>query len=118
MATVFLIVLSAILALFLAFLGINKLADTKIAVERAAQVGVSLRLNRAIGVLESLAAVGLIVGAAGITAVGAAAAAGVVLLMIGAAITHVRVGHGPALIIPAGVTAVLAVAILALAVTS
>jgi hypothetical protein len=56
---------------------------------------------KGIGALELLAAVGLLVGLA-VWPLGVAAGAGLVLLMIGAVITHLRVGDkiaqfGPAL---------------------
>jgi hypothetical protein len=95
------IILSVILALAFGAAGAQKVAGAKMARETAVHLGVPWSRYRGIGVLELLAAIGLLVGLA-VWPLNVAAAAGLVLLMIGAVIFHLRVGDkinvfGPAL---------------------
>jgi uncharacterized membrane protein YphA (DoxX/SURF4 family) len=95
------IVLAILLSLAYAAAGIQKLAGSKMARENADHLRISFPRYRLIGVPEVLAVVGLLVGLA-VWPLGVAAAAGLVILMAGAVITHLRVGDkiaqfGPAL---------------------
>lgn len=85
--------------------------------ERAAHVGFSAAAYRRIGILEVLAALGLLVGLV-LPGVGIAAASGLMLLMIGAVGVHLRNGDGVRRVAPAAVLAVLAAAYLAAAVVA
>jgi uncharacterized membrane protein YphA (DoxX/SURF4 family) len=105
------IILAVLLALGFAASGVQKLTRAKMMVEGASHIGVPYSLYMVIGVLEVLAAVGLIVGL-WVAALGIAAGIGIVLLMIGALIFHIRAGDkiaqfGPALLL--GVLAVVEV---------
>lgn len=95
------IILAVLLALAFAGSGLQKLTSAKMMVEGAAHLGIPYSRYRVIGVLEILAAIGLIVGL-WVAALGIAAAVGLVLLMAGALVFHLRAGDkigqfGPAL---------------------
>jgi uncharacterized membrane protein YphA (DoxX/SURF4 family) len=95
------IILSVILALAFGAAGAQKVAGAKMARDTAGHLGVEWNRYRGIGVLELLAAAGLLVGLA-FWPLNVAAAAGLVVLMIGAVVFHVRVGDkikvfGPAI---------------------
>jgi uncharacterized membrane protein YphA (DoxX/SURF4 family) len=95
------IVLAILLSLAYAASGIQKLAGTKMMREGADHLNIPFPRYRLIGVLELLAVVGLLVGLA-VWPLGVAAAAGLVLLMAGALVFHLRAGDkiaqfGPAL---------------------
>lgn len=88
-------------------LGLAKVAGAPGMLARAAHVGFSSAAYKRIGALELLAALGLLLGLVQAW-VGLAAAVGLVLLMAGAGVTHLRNGDGPREIAPAVVmTAVL-----------
>jgi len=83
-------ILSVLLALAFAQVGISKVstaADKMMA--ELGRLGLSIRLIRLIGVLEILGAAGLVIGL-WIGPLGIAAAVGLVLLMIGAVIYHIK----------------------------
>jgi hypothetical protein len=96
-------VLSILLAIsYLGSGGMKVLGQAKI-IEGLDKLGVSRNLSRVIGALELAAAAGLLLGLV-IGWLGAAAAIGLVLLMAGAIVFHVRAGdyadpklRGPAL---------------------
>jgi uncharacterized membrane protein YphA (DoxX/SURF4 family) len=95
------VVLAILLALSFAAAGGPKVAGAKSAMGHADHLHVPHNAYRGIGALELLAVIGLLVGLA-VWPLGVAAGVGLVLLMIGAAITHIRVGDkiaqfGPAL---------------------
>jgi uncharacterized membrane protein YphA (DoxX/SURF4 family) len=95
------LILAILLALAFGAAGAQKLASAKMASDSADHLGIPLSRYRLIGVPELLGAIGLLVGLA-VWPLGVAAAAGLVLLMIGAVVTHIRVGDkiaafGPAL---------------------
>jgi hypothetical protein len=83
------IALSVILAVVFIATAVPKLTGQAQMRERMAHLGVSEGLTRVIGVLELVGAAGLVVGLYWAPA-GIAAAVGLVLLMIGAAIYHLR----------------------------
>ena len=83
------IVLSVLLAAAFLGSGAAKLAGAKQSLEIRDRLGLAAGLWRSIGVLEIAAAVGLAVGLA-VPALGIAAAAGLVLLLIGAIGAHAR----------------------------
>jgi uncharacterized membrane protein YphA (DoxX/SURF4 family) len=87
---IFTAVLSVLLAAGLAVGGAKKLStDADVMTAELGRLGVSLRLARLIGLLEILGAAGLVIGLwAG--PLGIAAATGLVVLMSGAVIYHVR----------------------------
>lgn len=88
------IVMSIMLAgLFLA-LGTSKVLMVPAQAKMAEHLGVPVNLYRSVGALEVAAAAGLVIGLFW-PPLGIAAAAGLVLLLIGAVGTHRRAGDGP-----------------------
>ena len=67
---------------------------------RAAHVGFSVAAYRRIGLLEILGVLGVLVGAL-LPVIGVLAAAGLLLLLGGAMIAHLRSGDGPRELAPA-----------------
>ncbi|NGP05029.1 DoxX family protein [Rhodococcus sp. 14C212] len=107
------LVLAVSLAVFYLLLGVSKVSATSPMRERAAHVGISVGTYRGIGALEVAGAVGLLIGGL-VPAVGAAACVGLLLLMVGAVVTHVRNGDGlremaPAILVSALILAYLVV---------
>jgi DoxX-like family len=100
------ITLAILLAAVFALLGVAKLASLPAMRVAAADLGYTTGQYRLIGALELAGAAGLIIGlkAAGI---GVAAAVGLVLLMLGAALAHVK-NHDAAtrLIVPIAVAGI------------
>ncbi|MEW1718992.1 DoxX family protein [Streptomyces sp. NPDC093109] len=84
------VILSALLAVVYAAAGSSKLPDRPKNTEMAAHIGLPPGRLRVIGLLEIAAAAGLLIGLFW-APLGAAAAAGLVLLMAGAFIGHIRV---------------------------
>ena len=93
-------ILAGLLVLAFAALGSAKLAAVPAMRTRAAHVGFSVSAYRRIGLLEVLAVLGLLVGAF-VPLIGALAAAGLLLLLVGALVTHLRNGDGVREIAPA-----------------
>jgi hypothetical protein len=93
-------ILAVLLVLAFAALGAAKVAAVPAMRARAEHVGFSVAGYRRIGLLELLAVLGLIVGAF-VPAIGAMAAVGLLLLLGGAVVTHLRNGDGPREIAPA-----------------
>lgn len=87
------VVLSVLLAAVFAPLGVFKLVNHPKASEAAEHVGISLTLSRTIGVLELVGAAGLLIGLIW-APLGAAAAIGLAVLLLGATAAHFRV-HDP-----------------------
>ncbi len=106
--TVVLTVLLIAQALFLGGAKVLRLAPMQ---ERAAHVGFTADAYARIGVLELLAAAGLGIGLV-VPLVGILAASGLLVLLVGACVAHVRAGDSPAELVPAGIVAVLTVAYL------
>jgi len=106
-------VLAALLVAAFAVLGSAKLAAIPAMRVRAEHVGFSVGAYRRIGALELLGVAGLLVGAA-FPAVGVLAGLGLLLLLGGAVITHVRNGDGRKEIAPAVVLGVVAAGYLVL----
>jgi len=97
------VVASVLVALVSAASGIPKIAGTAPMVEEAAHLGLPRIAYTVIGSLELAAAAGLLAGLA-VPPLGSAAAAGLVLMMTGAVISHLRVrdpfaATAPALIV-------------------
>jgi hypothetical protein len=80
---------------------------------KAEHVGLSVSAYRRIGVLEVLAVLGLLVGAL-VPAIGALAAGGLLMLLGGALVVHLRNGDGVREIAPAVVLALVTLAFLLL----
>ena len=97
--------------LVLAFLGAGagKVAANKMAQEQAAHSGFSVAAYRRIGALELAGAIGLLVGLWW-APLGVAAGIGLVLLMAGAVVVHVRLKDPVKLAAPAAVLGLLALA--------
>lgn len=93
-------ILAALLVVAFAALGSAKLAAVPAMRARAEHVGVSVAAYRRIGLLEVLAVIGLLVGAV-VPLIGALAAAGLLMLLGGAVVAHVRNGDSPREIAPA-----------------
>lgn len=85
------IVLAVLLALVYAAGGLQKATGSESGLKSADHVGASHGLWKAIGGLEILAAIGLLVGLA-VWPLGVAAGIGLVLLMAGATVFHLRAG--------------------------
>ena len=112
-----LLVLSCLLAAAFLVSASRKLAGGPAATGEAAHLGLRLRDYRLIGLAEAVAAAGLLIGLAWAW-LGVAAAAGLVFLMAGAVIAHVRVGDAVGRWGPAAGLAALATATLLVRVAS
>ncbi|MBV1854353.1 DoxX family protein [Catellatospora tritici] len=106
-------ILAVLLALAFAALGTAKVRAVPAMRELAAEAGFTTAAYRRIGALELAAAVGVLLGLIQ-PLIGALAAAGLLLLLTGAIVVHVRKGDGPRKAAPAIVCALLAVAYLIL----
>ena len=104
-------VLAVLLALIFIGLGSAKILAVQPMRERAADVGFSTTAYRRIGVLEVAGAIGLLLGAIE-PVIGALAGIGLLLLLGGAVVAHVREGDGPKKVGPAVVCGVLVAAYL------
>lgn len=104
--------LGIVLAGLFALLGIAKLVPVPAMRTAADHLGYTTRQYRGIGTLEIAAAVGTVIGLQ-VHWIGIAAAAGLVLLMLGAAREHLRHRDGPAHLAVPLVVVALAVAYLA-----
>ena len=93
-------ILAGVLVVAFAAAGAAKLAAVPAMRARAAHVGMSVAAYRRIGILEILGVLGLLVGAL-LPVIGALAAAGLLLLLGGAMIAHLRSGDGPRELAPA-----------------
>jgi uncharacterized membrane protein len=103
--------LAVLLALFFLALGTAKILAVAPMRALAAKVGFSTGAYRLIGALEVAGAVGLLVGLVR-PPLGLLAATGLLLLLAGAVVTHLRNRHGPRELAPAVVTALLTAAYL------
>src|ERR1700757_5038671 len=102
------IVVSAVFALEMAGAGVPKLLQLSSVRKSAEHLGVSVGLHRMIGVAEVSAAVGLGVGIA-YPPLAVVTAAAVFLLMCGAVGYHINAGDKVSVMLPAILTAVMAV---------
>lgn len=93
-------ILAGLLVVAFATLGSAKIAGVPAMRARAEHVGLSVAAYRGIGLLEVLAVLGLLVGAFE-PVIGALAAAGLLMLLCGAFVAHLRNGDGPREIAPA-----------------
>lgn len=93
-------ILSVVIAVLFTALGFAKVAALEPMRERAAHAGFGVPAYRRLGVLEVTGAAGLLIGLA-VPQVGLAAALGLVLLLVGALVVHVRAGDGLAEMMPA-----------------
>ncbi|MEU2031197.1 DoxX family protein [Nocardia amamiensis] len=105
-------VLGGVLAVEFLSLGTAKVAAVASMRERAAHLGYSTTAYRGIGAVELVAAGGVLLGPVR-PALGRAAGAGLVLLMAGAVVSHLRNGDGTTDIAPAAGTALVAAAYVA-----
>jgi uncharacterized membrane protein YphA (DoxX/SURF4 family) len=103
------VVLAILLALAFGASGAQKVAGAKPARDSADHLHISHGRYKVIGALELLAAIGLLAGLA-VWPLGVAAGAGLVLLMTGALVFHLRVGDKIAQFGPALALGVLALA--------
>jgi hypothetical protein len=94
------IVCGGILAIAFGALGSAKVAVHPQMVERAHHVGFSASSYRVIGLLELAAAVGVLAGLAW-RPLGVAAALGLVILLLGACVAHLRARTSVAELVPA-----------------
>lgn len=92
--------LAVLPALIFVAVGSAKVAAVKPMRALAAEAGFSTTAYRGIGVLELAGALGLLVGAVA-PAIGALAGAGLLLLLGGAVVTHLRNGDSPKKFVPA-----------------
>jgi hypothetical protein len=110
-------ILAGLLVVAFAAAGSAKLAAVPAMRDRATHVGFSVSAYRWIGVLEVLAVLGLLVGLF-VPLIGALAAAGLLMLLGGALVTHLRNGDGVREIAPAVVLGLVTLAYLILVVGS
>ena len=108
-------ILAGLMVVAFAAAGTAKLAAVPAMRTRAAHVGFSVSAYRRIGALEVLAVLGLLVGAF-VPLIGALAAAGLLLLLGGAVVAHVRNRDGVREIAPAVILGAVALAFLLLVV--
>lgn len=108
------IVVSALLALEMAGAGVPKLLQLSAVRKNAEHLGVDVGLHRMIGVAEVAAAVGLGVGIA-YPPLAVATGVAVCLLMCGAIGYHIKAGDKVSVMLPAILTAVVAVVVALLA---
>jgi len=106
-------ILAGILVVAFAALGSAKLAAVPAMRARAEHAGFSVAAYRRIGLLEVLAAIGLLVGAV-VPVIGALAAAGLLMLLGGALVAHLRNGDRLREIAPALVLGVVTLSFLLL----
>lgn len=111
------IVLSVLLALELAATGGMKVIGTGTARANAEHLGLSLGLSRLIGIAELAAAAGLLAGLV-VKPLAIVTAAAVVVLMVGAVGYHVKARDKVAAVLPAVVTGLIAIAVMALAIVA
>ena len=109
--------LAGLLVVAFAAAGSAKLAAVPAMRAKAAHVGFSVSAYRRIGLLEVLAVLGLLLGAF-LPLIGALAAAGLLMLLGGAVVTHLRNGDGLREIAPALALGLVTLAYLALVVGS
>ena len=114
MTTPLLVSLAALIAVAFTVLGASKIRAVPSMQGRAAHVGFSVGAYQRIGVLEVAGAAGILLGLA-IPPLGVLAAAGLLLLMVGAFGAHLRQHDGVAELAPALVVTALLVAYLWLA---
>ena len=107
-ATAALLAAVLVAAAFLA-LGAAKVAAVGPMRARAAHLGYLVRSYQAIGVLELAGALGVLVGLA-LPWIGALAGTGLLLLLAGAVVAHLRNGDHPKLLVPALMAALLVAA--------
>lgn len=107
------IVLSVLLAVELLATGIIKVVGTGTARANAEHLGVSPQQSRLIGVAELAAVAGLLAGIV-VKPLAIVTAAAVVLLMVGAIGYHVKARDKFAAVLPALITALVAIALLIL----
>lgn len=84
-----LIALTVVVALLFLLAGVPKIAAAPKTVEQADHLGVPRGLYRVVGVLEVLGAAGVVAGL-WLSWLGVAAGAGLVLLVLGAVVSHLR----------------------------
>ena len=106
-------ILAGLVVVAFAALGSAKLAAVPAMRARAEHVGYSVSAYRRIGLLEVLAVLGLLVGAF-VPLIGALAAAGLLLLLGGAFVTHLRNGDGVREVAPAVVLGLVTLTVLVL----
>lgn len=113
LVTLALVVLTVVAGVVLAAAGAAKVAAVPDMRTRAAHLGFSVGSYRAIGALELAGVAGLAVGLAW-SPIGIAAAIGLVAMMVGAVVCHLRAGDRSADAAPAIVVGALVVAVLVL----
>ena len=109
------VVLSVLLAVEFAFTGLIKMLGTATARANAEHLGISLRLSRLIGVAELAAVVGLLAGIV-VKPIAILTAAAVLILMAGALGYHLKARDKGAVLLPAAITGLAAIALLVLTV--
>ena len=110
-------ILAGLLVVAFAAVGSAKLAAVPAMRAKAEHVGFTVSAYRRIGFLEVLGVLGLIVGAF-VPVIGALAAAGLLILLAGAIVTHRRNGDGIREIAPAVVLGLVSLGFLLLVVGS
>ena len=107
------IVVSVLLALEMAITGAPKVLQLSVVRASAEHLGVSVALDRMIGLAQVSAAVGLLISIA-VPAISIVTGAAVLLLMCGAVGYHIKARDNVVAILPALLTAAVAIAVVAL----
>jgi uncharacterized membrane protein YphA (DoxX/SURF4 family) len=111
------VAVSILLALLCLLPAAAKLSGQARMRESAQHFGIAWERYRLIGVAELLAAVGVLVGLR-VRPLGIAAAVGMVLLLVGALITHSRAGDAAKEQVPAGAALLVSIVYVAVAATA
>jgi hypothetical protein len=110
-----LVVIAVLAAAPFVVFGSAKIAKKLEMPQRARHLGFSTSAYQLIGLAELAGAMGLLVGLA-LTPVGIAAACGLLLLVVGAVVAHLRAGDRVSATVPAVISGALALAYLAVVV--
>ncbi|GIJ50976.1 hypothetical protein Val02_78620 [Virgisporangium aliadipatigenens] len=101
------VIVTTLMCVFLFTIGPLRIAGIPIARQDAAKFGIPLPYYRAFGAVEVLGGIGLLIGVVH-RPVGAAVAATLAILGVGAVYVHVRAGEPPIKVALAGLTAAVA----------
>ncbi|MEW2306153.1 DoxX family protein [Streptomyces sp. NPDC006655] len=99
-------VLAMVLSLVFLPLGLAKIAAVPVMRQAAAHLGMSTGVHRVVGALEVAGVAGVLLGLTWMP-LGVAAATGLALLMVAAALVHLRHGDPPPRAVPAAVMALI-----------
>jgi hypothetical protein len=102
------VIVGSIVAVLYLAAGIPKVTQAPKALAQARELSIAPRSYTRIGILEVLGAGGVVIGLR-LPWIGVAAAGGLVLMMVGAVIAHLRAGQSPRVALPAIIFAALVI---------